>query len=60
MKRLLWLAVVVLLALDWAALDDITTGREPSFLGEYLTLALSVPVIVFLLRAARKQKQEFR
>jgi len=32
---------VLVLLLTWAALDDITTGNEPSFVGEYTLLALS-------------------
>ena len=33
--------VLILLALDWAALDDITTGNEPNYIGEYIILAAS-------------------
>jgi len=32
---------VLVLLLTWAALDDITTGIEPSFVGEYTFLVLS-------------------
>lgn len=38
------LIVVMLLMLDWAALDDITTGTEPDFYGEYAILIISVVV----------------
>lgn len=42
MKKKLLIAVVILfLILDFLALDDITTGNEPNFTGEYLTLILS-------------------
>lgn len=34
-----------LLLLDWAALDDITTGNEPNLTGEYAILAASVIII---------------
>lgn len=34
-------AVLILLALDWAALDDITTGNELNYSGEYTILAVS-------------------
>lgn len=45
------LLALVLLALDWAALDDITTGHEPSLVLEIALLALSAPLLVFLTRA---------
>ena len=32
---------LLVLLLTWAALDDITTGAEPSFIGEYTVLVLS-------------------
>jgi len=38
---------VLVLALDWAALDDITTGHETSSALEYGMLLLSVPVLGF-------------
>lgn len=45
MKKYGWvLIVVMLLMLDWAALDDITTGTEPDFYGEYAILIISVVV----------------
>jgi len=44
-KRILLISIVVfLLALDWLALDDITTGNEPNYYGEYTILASSVIV----------------
>jgi len=38
-----WMGVtsVLVLLLTWAALDDITTGAEPSFVGEYTFLVLA-------------------
>jgi len=40
--------VVLLLALDWAALHDILGGLEPDYTQEYLMIAASL-VIFFLL-----------
>ncbi len=42
MKKKMLIGVVILfLFLDFLALDDTTTGNEPNFTGEYLTLILS-------------------
>lgn len=41
-KKITKLAIIIiLLALNWAALDDITTGNEPNYNGEYIVLAVS-------------------
>jgi hypothetical protein len=40
--------VLILLLLDWLALDDITTGQEPNYYGEYTMLVISVPAIAGL------------
>ncbi|MBI4058077.1 hypothetical protein HY405_02060 [Candidatus Microgenomates bacterium] len=49
--------VLILLVLDWAASDDITTGNEPSFLGEYFIVVFNIPLFLvagyFLLRKGR-------
>jgi lipid II:glycine glycyltransferase (peptidoglycan interpeptide bridge formation enzyme) len=42
-------AVLILLALDWVALDDITTGNEPDYNGEYMMLAVSVLIFGLLI-----------
>jgi len=42
------LAILAVLALDYAAVDDITTGHEPSLNLEWLVLAASVPVLALL------------
>lgn len=42
------IAILVLLALDWAALDDITTGNEPNYIGEYLILVGSLVIFALL------------
>jgi len=55
-RAVILLAIAIVLALDWAALDDITTGMEPGFVGEYATLIASVPAVGMLwlwLRPAR-------
>ena len=53
-KKLLFGFIVVLLLLDWAALDDVTTGNEPNLTGEYLMIVVSIPLLsaigYFLLR----------
>ena len=43
-------AVLGLLLLDLAALDDITTGVEPHFYYEYAMIAVSVPLLWCLVR----------
>lgn len=49
MKKIVFILVfIALLILDYAALDDITTGNEPNFLLEYLFLVLSIPLFWFL------------
>ncbi len=40
--------IIALLLLDWAALDDITTGNEPNYQGEYAILIGSVIIFVVL------------
>jgi len=44
-----WLAVGawILLALVWAAADDMTTGNEPDYRGEYLVLVVGSGVAGF-------------
>lgn len=49
-RRLAWLGLVLVAALDWAALDDITTGRQPSFWMEWTFLLASVPILALLAR----------
>ena len=41
-KVLVWGIVLSLLILDWAALDDITTGNEPNYFLEYAILFISL------------------
>lgn len=49
MKKVLGVVIVlVLLVLDAAALHDIFTGIEPNLIGEYVTLAVSAPVLVLV------------
>lgn len=47
-KKLLIGITVIILILDWLALDDITTGNEPNLFGEYAMVAASMPVLLFL------------
>ena len=49
MRKRFGLPVIVILALDWAALDDITTGHQPDFVLEWTFLALSVPLLWMLI-----------
>ena len=48
--KLLPLAIFILivLLLDFAAFDDITTGRQPHYIFEYATLIVSAPVLLVL------------
>lgn len=54
-KILMVLAVIALLVLDFLALDDITTGSEPDYAGEYLMLAVSIPLFFLLYRFWKKK-----
>ena len=54
------LAITILLALaalDYAALDDITTGSEPGFAAEWTMLFLSVPIAWVVIRSFRKSQR---
>lgn len=49
MKKFLIIGLVlILLVLDWAALDDITTGNEPDYFLEYATLVVSLLFFGFI------------
>ena len=41
--------ILIVLVLDFTALDDITTGNEPDYFGEYVTLIISIPLLIFLI-----------
>ena len=48
-KKLPYILTMLILAiLDFAALDDITTGNEPNYTLEFVILALSVFAYTFL------------
>lgn len=47
-RKILIIFVIVILLLDWAALDDIATGNEPSLLGEYFMVIISVPILLVI------------
>ena len=59
MRSMYCLGIAAILAVDWAALDDITTGNEPDFAGEFVALPVSLPILVVLgrcaMRAGRRQ-----
>lgn len=47
MKKILLLGfAVVIILLDFAALTDINKGKEPSLLGEYLIVVISLPLLL--------------
>jgi len=49
-KRILKFTFIsVLLILTFTALDDITTGNEPTLAGEYLILFITFPILGYLL-----------
>lgn len=56
-KYLLWALIIDLLALDWMALDDITTGNEPSYVGEWIVILLSIPLLGLVLRRLLLRKK---
>ena len=49
-----WVAAVGLLLISLAALDDITTGNEPSFTAEYMALTGSLVSLAALVRLGRR------
>ena len=57
-KFLIGGVIATLLFLDWAALDDITTGNESNNTGEYLTLFLSLVIFVILITYWVKHKNK--
>ena len=54
-KWLIRLLVAGLLILDWLALDDITTGNEPNYVGEWSVIAVSVVVFGTLIWLRKKK-----
>ena len=50
--------IIGILGLDWAALDDIFTGSDPSMWVEGLVLAASIPVIGILVKHLRHESRE--
>ena len=47
-KKQLLFILILLVLLDFAALDDLTTGLEPNFVGEWVIVILSIPAFVYL------------
>ena len=54
---LLVIAAFLILALDFAAFDDITTGTEPNYLGEAAIIILSIPTLTGLYFFAKTTSQ---
>lgn len=55
-----WALIIIAVAfliLDFAALDDITTGSEPNYTLEYLILAVSVLVFAALAVIYRRKNK---
>lgn len=51
MKRvLLIVALLGILILDWLALDDITTGNQPTFFWEYAMLGASIVLLPLIFK----------
>ena len=53
-KKLLIGFLIIILFLDFLALDDITTGSEPSFFLEYVVLGISILLLPWLYIIWRK------
>lgn len=47
--------MLIILVLDWLALDDITSGNEPNLFGEYAMVAASMSALLFLCYAIFKK-----
>lgn len=58
-KYLILGIVLVLLVIDWAALDDITTGSEPNYNGEWDILLFSLIIFGLLLYSHKKGLQKW-
>ncbi len=54
-KFLLFLFLSATVALNYAALDDITTGSEPNFYAEYAVIIGSAAIWILLIRKNRRQ-----
>jgi len=59
-KIIIWGPVPILLLLDWLALDDMTTGNEPNYNGEYAILKFSFVIFgLITLSYFRSFKKDF-
>lgn len=54
-KVFLLLSIAGILILDFVALDDIMTGREPNLLLEYAILVLTIPLLAVIVFFATKK-----
>jgi hypothetical protein len=59
MRVLVWILVIGLLALDWAALRDIAKGEEDLW-AEYVIVAVSVVVLARLLEMEYRRRRAGR
>jgi len=57
MRLLMVAAILALLALDWAALDDMTTGSEPNLRLEYAMVGASLPLLAMLGRMLQRRPE---
>lgn len=53
-RGLVLVLALLLLALDWLALDDITTGTEPSHAFEWAMVIASLPLMALCALAVRR------
>lgn len=61
-KKILIILIIIVFLLDWAALDDITTGNEPDYFLEYLIVFVSIPLLLticYFLFRKKKNKIDF-
>ncbi len=58
-RPLVWILVIGLLALDWAALHDIARGEEDLW-AEYVIVAVSVVVLARLLETEYRRRRARR
>ena len=52
-------ALVGVLALDWLALDDITTGTDPSLFLETALVLASIPVVTIIIKHLSDRTDRF-
>lgn len=55
-RAFIWFGVVALVLLNWAALDDITTGSEPNVILEYSIVRASILLLIAWLFLSWRRK----